>query len=390
MTSLRVLIAGGGTGGHLFPGVALAEEIRGRDPAAAVRFVGTRRGIEARVLPELGWEHEFIEISGLKTVGLGGAVRGFVRIPRALWQSRRIIRAFDPDVVIGVGGYASGPVVLAARLMGLPTAILEQNSIPGLTNKILGRFVRAVFVSFDESRRFFPARRVVASGNPIRRALLAALQAGPGAGHAASGAAETTAGAAGGTAPAAVPCVLVFGGSQGARALNEMLPAAAALLRERGLAFRIVHQTGEPELEATRARYRDAGIPEPDGAECRAFIRDMAAAYRQADLVVSRAGATTVAELGVVGRPAILIPYPHAADNHQEINAQELVRAGAARLHRQAELTPARLADSMAELLGDAAARGRMADAMKKLGRPEAAATIADWCAARGTPRRPA
>jgi UDP-N-acetylglucosamine--N-acetylmuramyl-(pentapeptide) pyrophosphoryl-undecaprenol N-acetylglucosamine transferase len=179
--------------------------------------------------------------------------------------------------------------------------------------------------------------------------------------------------------------VLVFGGSQGARALNEMLPAAAALLRERGQAFRIVHQTGAAELEATQARYRDAGIAQPD-ADCQAFIRDMAAAYQHADLVVSRAGATTVAELGVVGRPAILIPYPHAADNHQEINAQELVRAGAARLHRQAELTPARLADAMAELLGDAGARARMAAAMKTLGRPEAAASIADWCAAQVTP----
>jgi UDP-N-acetylglucosamine--N-acetylmuramyl-(pentapeptide) pyrophosphoryl-undecaprenol N-acetylglucosamine transferase len=371
MTSMRILIAGGGTGGHLFPGVALAEEIRGRDPDAAVRFVGTRRGIEARVLPELGWEHAFIEISGLKTVGLGGAVRGLLRVPRALWQSRRIIRAFRPDVVVGVGGYASGPVVLAARLMGLPTAILEQNSIPGLTNKILGRFVRAVFVSFDESRRFFPARRVIASGNPIRRALLAALQSEPGNGAASTGAAT------------AAPHVLVFGGSQGARALNELVPVAAALLRERGLAFHIVHQTGEAGLEATQARYRDAGVD----ADCRAFIRDMAGAYQRADLVVSRAGATTVAELGVVGRPAILVPFPQAADNHQEINAREVVRAGAALLHRQAELTPERLADAMAGLLGDAAVRARMAGAMKKLGRPDAAATIADWCAAQAAQR---
>ena len=375
---MRLLIAGGGTGGHLFPGVALAEEVRGRDPHAAVRFVGTRRGIEARVLPELGWDHAFIEISGLKTVGLGGAVRGLLRVPRALWQSRGIIRGFRPDVVIGVGGYASGPVVLAARLMGLPTAILEQNSIPGLTNKILGRVARAVFVSFEESRRFFPARRVVASGNPIRKALLAALRAGDDADPRADGAPA-------GEASAQVPRVLVFGGSQGARALNELLPAAAALLRGRGLAFRIVHQTGAAELEATQARYRDAGIAQPD-ADCQAFIRDMAAAYQRADLVVSRAGATTVAELGVVGRPAILIPYPHAADNHQEINAQELVRAGAARLHRQSELTPAGLADAMAELLGDAGARARMADAMTALGRPEAAATIADWCAAQVSP----
>jgi UDP-N-acetylglucosamine--N-acetylmuramyl-(pentapeptide) pyrophosphoryl-undecaprenol N-acetylglucosamine transferase len=395
MTSMRILIAGGGTGGHLFPGVALAEEIRGRDPDAAVRFVGTRRGIEARVLPELGWEHAFIEISGLKTVGLGGAVRGLLRVPRALWQSRRIIRAFRPDVVVGVGGYASGPVVLAARLMGLPTAILEQNSIPGLTNKILGRFVRAVFVSFDESRRFFPARRVIASGNPIRRALLAALQSEPGNGAddasaasarataGAAGADAGAAGAAGADAATAAPHVLVFGGSQGARALNELVPVAAALLRERGLAFHIVHQTGEAGLEATQARYRDAGVD----ADCRAFIRDMAGAYQRADLVVSRAGATTVAELGVVGRPAILVPFPQAADNHQEINAREVVRAGAALLHRQAELTPERLADAMAGLLGDAAVRARMAGAMKKLGRPDAAATIADWCAAQAAQR---
>jgi UDP-N-acetylglucosamine--N-acetylmuramyl-(pentapeptide) pyrophosphoryl-undecaprenol N-acetylglucosamine transferase len=371
VSSLRILIAGGGTGGHLFPGVAVAEEIRARDPGAAVRFVGTRRGIEARVLPELGWDHIFIEISGLKTVGVAGAVRGFLRIPRALWQSRRLIRAFQPDVVIGVGGYASGPVVLAARLMGLPTAILEQNSIPGLTNKILGRFVRAVFLSFDESRRFFPAGRVVASGNPIRRALLAALQD-----EAAQGAGEPG-------ASARPPQVLVFGGSQGARALNEMLPAAAALLRQRGVVFRLVHQTGEPDLDATRARYRDAGVE----ADCRAFIRDMAGEYQRADLVVSRAGATTVAELGVVGRPAILIPYPFAADNHQEINAGELVRAGAAKLHRQSELTPEILADAMAELLGDPALRARMAGAMKALGRPGAAATIADWCAAQAAQR---
>lgn len=372
---MRLLIAGGGTGGHLFPGVAVAEEIRARDPGAAVRFVGTRRGIEARVLPELGWELAFIDVSGLKTVGALGALRGLARIPRALWQSRRVVRDFDPDVVIGVGGYASGPVVLVARLMGLPTAILEQNSIPGLTNKILGRFARAVFLSFDESRRFFPGRKVVASGNPIRRALVAALQHG-----------DSMSENDGQDAPASepgVPRLLVFGGSQGARALNELVPAAAALLRARGLGFAIVHQTGEAELEATRARYQEAGVE----ATCQAFIRDMAAAYRSADLVVSRAGATTVAELSVVGRPAILIPYPYAADNHQEINARELVRAGAALLHRQAELTPEGLADALAELLGDADARARMGAAMKALGRPEAAATIADWCAARAERR---
>src|SRR5215468_288275 len=161
---MRLLIAGGGTGGHLFPGVALAEELRAREPGASIRFVGTQRGIEARVLPQLGWELDLIEVSGLKTVGALGALRGLVRLPRALWQARRIVRAFRPDAVIGVGGYASGPVVLMAQLGGVPTAICEPNSIPGLTNKILGRFVRAVFVAFEGTRRFFPPKKTVLSG----------------------------------------------------------------------------------------------------------------------------------------------------------------------------------------------------------------------------------
>src|SRR5688572_9743498 len=152
---MRLLIAGGGTGGHLFPGVALAEELRARDPDAAIQFVGTARGIEARVLPELGWDLVLIEVSGLKTVGALGALRGMVRLPRALWQSRRAVKRFKPDVVIGVGGYASGPVVLRARLMGIRTGVLEQNSLPGFTNKILGRFVHGVFLHFDETRKFF-------------------------------------------------------------------------------------------------------------------------------------------------------------------------------------------------------------------------------------------
>lgn len=373
--AMRLLIAGGGTGGHLFPGVAVAEALRARDPEAAVLFVGTRRGIEARVLPELGWDLELIDISGIKTVGARGALRALVRVPRSIWQSRGIIKRFAPHMVIGVGGYASGPVVLAARLMGLPTAILEQNSIPGLTNKILGRVVRSVFLSFDESRRFFPARKTVMSGNPIRLDLLAALQ----------GATDDAAPSAGdGTGDGSpVPRVFVFGGSQGAVAVNELVTGAAAILAGRGVRFSIVHQTGEADLEATRQRYAAAGVE----ADCRAFIRDMATAYREADLIVSRSGATTVAELGVVGRPAILIPYPYAADNHQEINAQELVRAGAARVYRQADLTPERLADAMAELLNDADARRHMGSAMKALGRPEAARVIVDWCAAQAASR---
>jgi len=354
---MRVLIAGGGTGGHLFPGVAIAEELRARDPDAAVRFVGTERGIEARVLPKLGWDLALVEVSGLKTVGALGALRGALRIPGALLQSRRLIQQFQPDVVVGVGGYASGPVVLMARLMGLPTAICEQNSIPGLTNKILGRFVRRVFVNFDESKRFFKPRKVVLSGNPVRRGLLAAF-------------AEAT------PAPHATPRVFVCGGSLGATKVNEI--ASEALIALAGdRRFTVVHQTGAADVDKIRARYVEAGLD----AEVHAFIDQMVREYLAADLVISRAGATTLAELAIAGKPAILVPYPFAADNHQELNAREMAEAGAAVMYRQVDVTPAILAQTLGELLGDPDRRARMGSAMKALARPGAAATIADWCA---------
>jgi UDP-N-acetylglucosamine--N-acetylmuramyl-(pentapeptide) pyrophosphoryl-undecaprenol N-acetylglucosamine transferase len=353
---MRLLIAGGGTGGHLFPGVAIAEELRARDPGATIRFVGTARGIEARVLPELGWDLALIEVSGLKTVGLWGALRGMFRLPRALWQARRIVRQFAPDAVIGVGGYSSGPVVLMARLGGVPTAICEQNSIPGLTNKILGKVARRVFLAFDESRRFFSAKKVILAGNPVRRALLEQLAA---------------------AAPAredATVHVLVSGGSQGAVAVNQLAATAlAGLAKTHALA--IVHQTGERDLAATQARYAAAGVT----ADCRAFITDMAAAYRRADLVIGRAGATTVAELAIAGKPAVFIPYPHAADNHQELNAREMAGAGAALMFRQADLTADGLADALRPLVTDGARRDAMGAAMKALAKPAAAATVVDW-----------
>jgi UDP-N-acetylglucosamine--N-acetylmuramyl-(pentapeptide) pyrophosphoryl-undecaprenol N-acetylglucosamine transferase len=357
----RLLIAGGGTGGHLFPGVALAEELRARVPDAAIKFVGTRRGIEARVLPDLGWELDFIEVSGLKTVGVLGAIKGVFRLPRALWQARRIVKQFRPDAVIGVGGYASGPVVLAARLRGIPTAICEQNSIPGLTNKVLGKLVRKVFLSFDESRRFFNAKKIVMSGNPVRRELVQKLLA------------------AGATA-SEVTTVLVVGGSQGAIAVNEIASAAlVALAKEMPLA--IVHQTGEKDLDATSARYRDGGVT----AECSAFIKDMASVYHRADLIIGRAGATTVAELAIAGKPAVFIPYPFAADNHQELNAREMADKGAALVFRQAELTAPLLADALRPLLAEPIKRAQMGAAMKALARPAAAAAVIDWASPQST-----
>lgn len=360
--TIRLLIAGGGTGGHLFPGVALAEELRARAPEAQIRFVGTRRGIEARVLPALGWELDLIEVSGLKTVGALGAIRGMVRLPRALWQARRVIRQFAPDAVIGVGGYASGPVVLMARLADIPTAICEQNSIPGLTNKILGRVARAVFVSFDGTRAFFKPGKTVVSGNPVRREILHKLLEAPAA------------------APAAKDGrvhVLVSGGSLGAVAVNDL--AAQALIElGRTTPLAIVHQTGEKGLEATTQRYAEAGV----AADCRAFITDMASAYHQADLIIGRAGATTVAELAITGKPAVFIPYPFAADNHQELNARAMADAGAALMFKQAELTADQLAAALRPLLTDPARRAAMGAKMKALARPGAAATVIDWCEA--------
>ena len=359
---MRLLIAGGGTGGHLFPGVALAEELRARDPDAQIRFVGTRRGIEARVLPQLGWDLELIEVSGLKTVGALGALRGLLRLPRALWQARRVVRTFAPDAVIGVGGYASGPVVLMARLRGVPTAICEQNSIPGMTNKMLGRVARAVFVSFDGTRRFFKPRKTVVSGNPVRRELVQKLlgDAGP---------STTTAGDR--------VHVLVSGGSLGAVAVNE-LASEALIALARTTPLSIVHQTGDKSLDATAQRYAAAGV----AAECRAFITDMADAYQRADLVICRAGATTVAELAISGKPALFIPYPFAADNHQEVNARDMAKAGAALVFKQSELTADKLADALRPLISDAARRTEMGARMKSLARPRAAATVIDWCVA--------
>jgi UDP-N-acetylglucosamine--N-acetylmuramyl-(pentapeptide) pyrophosphoryl-undecaprenol N-acetylglucosamine transferase len=358
---VRLMIAGGGTGGHLFPGVAVAEELRARDPQAAIRFVGTARGIEARVLPELGEDLALIDVSGLKTVGAWGAIKGMFRLPRALWQARRLVKQFKPDAVIGVGGYASGPIVLMARLGGVPTAICEQNSIPGFTNKILGKFSRAIFLSFQESARFFKAKKIVMSGNPVRRGLLQKLLDAP-----------------------ALPTddtvhILVCGGSQGAVAVNELAAQALAVIaKERKLS--IVHQTGEKSLAETQQRYADAGV----SADCKAFIKDMAVAYQRADLIIGRAGATTVAELAIAGKPAIFIPYPFAADDHQTINAREMADAGAALMFKQSELTADKLVDALRPLM-DHGKRGEMAAKMKALAKPRAAAVVVDWCVEQST-----
>jgi UDP-N-acetylglucosamine--N-acetylmuramyl-(pentapeptide) pyrophosphoryl-undecaprenol N-acetylglucosamine transferase len=354
---VRLLVAGGGTGGHLFPGIAVADEVVHR--GGEVLFVGTSRGIETRAVPAAGYALETLEVSGLKRMGLAATLRGLVRVPLAIVRSIAILRRFRPEVVLGVGGYASGPMVLAAALMGYPTAIQEQNSVPGITNRVLGRLVRAVFIAFEDAARFFSASKIERLGNPVRQKIVAALA---------------------GVAPAAGSAqrfrILVVGGSQGARAVSDLVTAAAAALSTANLDFSLVHQTGSADLERISERYRALGLVERVTAK--AFIEDMATAYAEADLVVARAGALTLAELAIAGRPVILIPLPTAADDHQRKNAAQFADAGAALVLDQGATRAEDLATAIAGLAKDRAKRAAMATAMRGLGRPQAAQAIAD------------
>jgi UDP-N-acetylglucosamine--N-acetylmuramyl-(pentapeptide) pyrophosphoryl-undecaprenol N-acetylglucosamine transferase len=350
---MRLIIAGGGTGGHLYPGIAVAEEVRAR--GGEVLFVGTTRGIEARVVPAAGYPLELLEVSGIKRMGLVRTLQGLGRVPLALVRSLGIVRKFRPDAVLGVGGYASGPMVLAAALAGYPTAIQEQNSVPGFTNRTLGRFVRAVLVAFEDARRFFPAGKVALVGNPVRRTFVESAQGRP---------------------DAAAGTLLVVGGSQGARAVNELVIEAAQLLAARGALPPLVHQTGAKDADRCSERYRELGLGER--VAVRPFIEDMAGTLAEAALVVGRAGALTLAELAIVGRPAVLIPLPTAADDHQSKNAAAFATAGAAVVVEQGQATGAALAELLAELWKDGARRQTMTAAMRSLGHPRAAAEVVD------------
>jgi UDP-N-acetylglucosamine--N-acetylmuramyl-(pentapeptide) pyrophosphoryl-undecaprenol N-acetylglucosamine transferase len=354
---VRVLIAGGGTGGHVFPGISLAEEVVGRHPANDAVFVGTSRGLEATVVPAAGYPIELIEVKGLKGKGLARVLGNLLLVPGALLRSVAILRRWRPDVVVGVGGYASGPVVLAAWLLRIPTAVQEQNAAAGFTNRVLGRFVRAVFTAFPEAARYFPKRKVLQLGNPIRRRMLDNFMRP--------------------TTPHERPHVLVFGGSQGAHALNMRLVEALPHLADLKDRLTITHQTGAKDREAVEKGTAATGFT-PDVLE---FITDMSAAYARADLVVCRSGATTLAELTVCQKPSILIPFPFAADNHQVINARSLVEAGAAVMIEERDLTGELLAREIRAILLDDARRKQMARAAGRLGAPQAAREIIDVCA---------
>ncbi len=353
---MRMLIAGGGTGGHVFPGIALAEEVVTRHPANDVVFVGTARGLEAKVVPQAGFPIELIDVKGLKGKGLLDSLRNLLLLPLAFVQSVAILRKWRPDVVVGVGGYASGPVVLMAWLLRIPTAVQEQNAIAGFTNRVLGRFVNAAFTAFPEAVRQFPRRKVFQLGNPIRKTLMDNYMM-PASRH-------------------PDPRLLVFGGSQGAHALNmrvlEALPHLADL-RDR---IRITHQTGAKDREYVEKGYLACGF-QPDVRE---FISDMSGAYAEADLVVCRAGATTRAELTVCKKPSILVPFPAAADNHQVQNALSLASAGAAVMIEERDLTGELLAQEIRAILSSPERLERMARAAGRLGSPQASKEIADVC----------
>jgi len=353
---LRVVIAGGGTGGHLFPGVAVAHELRKRRADAEVTFAGTSRGIEARVVPREGFALDVIRSGGLKGKSIVDRLRGFGLVPLGLLDGWRIISRRRPNLVIGVGGYSSGPVVLVAAARGIPTLLLEQNAVPGLTNRLLAPFVAAAAVTFDSTQAFFGSKAFV-SGNPVRDEFLQ-VSASERPRH---------------DLPSDVG-VLIFGGSQGAHAINLAMVEAAPELARSGPRLRLTHQTGERDLEMVRSGYRRAGLE----AEVEPFLDDMGRRVRNADLIVSRAGATTLAELTAAGKPAILIPLPTATDDHQRKNAETLAASGAARVVLQREASGARLAQSILALVEDAGERERMALAARRLGRPDAARLIVD------------
>jgi len=351
---LSILIAGGGTAGHLYPGIAVARELMKRVPAATVTFVGTAAGIEARIVPREGFTLKTIRSAGLKGKSVASLARGVGLLPASAVDAWSVISRHRPNVVIGVGGYSSGPVVALAAVRGVPTLLMEQNAVPGLTNRLLASLVTAAAVTYSESMSFFGSKAFV-SGNPVRPEFFEEAYE-----HSSS--------------PPGAAQVLVFGGSQGAHAINMAMVEAAARLAAATPRLAITHQTGERDVEVVRDGYRRAGLE----ARVEPFLFGMDREMKSADVVVCRSGATTLAELTAARRASILVPFPGATDDHQRKNAEVLVKQGAARMVDQRELTGERLATEILALATDAATRRRMADAAGTLARPDAARVIVD------------
>ena len=358
MNKTNIIITGGGTGGHLFPGIAAAQGLQERLPACKIMFIGTRRHLDKSTLARYPFTLRFIKCSGLKGKGIAARITGLIQILPAVLSSIRLIRSHRPVLILGVGGYVTGPVLLAGKILGIPTCIHEQNSVPGMANKLLARFVDRIFLSIPVDEKIFPPHKTILTGNPVRREILRVSEKQKD---------EKT----------EKRTILILGGSQGAHSINMLMIKAAGLIKKNlDTPFLLLHQSGSKDLEQVRRCYREMGIE----AQVEEFFDDMAAAYEQADLVVSRAGATTLAELAVLGLPALLIPYPYAADNHQEMNGLHYQKGGGAILLKQSDLTGKILAGEITSLLNDPKKLHSMRDCMKELGRPEATRLLVDNC----------
>ena len=357
---MRAILAGGGTGGHVIPALAIANELK-KNYAADVLFIGTARGIENRLVPAAGYPLQLVRVGALKNVSLMVRAKTALDLPRAVWDASRMLNEFAPDVVIGVGGYASGPAMLAAVMKHIPTLAFAPNVVPGFANRMVARFVSGAAVHFEETAEYF--RRAEVTGVPVRHAFfdIPAKRAG-------------------------IPTLLVFGGSQGAHAINEAMIQCLPELKRQAPGIHIVHQTGERDYEETKASYRQfegSGLDgaEHESAEVFKFIEDMPAAFARADLVVCRSGASTVAEITAAGKPAIFVPFPRAADDHQRVNAEALARSGAAVVVEEAKLEGVWLAETIAALLGDPMRLAQMSEAARSLAHPHAARDIAAMAA---------
>ncbi len=349
---MKVLIAAGGTGGHIYPGIAVAKEILRRDEASEVLFVGTASGLETKIVPDNGFQLSLIHSAGLKNVGIAGKLKGLSILPKSFLEARQIIRQFRPHVVVGAGGYVSGPVLLMAAIMGVPTLVMDSNALPGFTNRQLARFVDRAALSFDESLKFFGKKGVV-TGNPVRREFFEVPR----------------------KLRSDLFHVLIFGGSQGARAINIAMADALSHLAGFEGKLSITHQTGEADLEKIKTVYAESKFAH---ADVRPFISDMFTEFAKADLVICRAGATTCAELSASGKASIMIPLPTAADDHQRKNAEALERVGAAKMILQSDLSGKSLAAEISRRIESPDAITAMEIAAKEMGREDAAEKTVD------------
>jgi UDP-N-acetylglucosamine--N-acetylmuramyl-(pentapeptide) pyrophosphoryl-undecaprenol N-acetylglucosamine transferase len=352
--AVRAIIAGGGTGGHLFPGIAIARGLMSRCDEIAILFVLGRKRMESEIIGKAGFEARSIDVEGILGKGLLSLTKALVKTLVGSVQALAIVKDFKPCVIVGVGGYSSGPVCLVAWFLGIPTAIHEQNSFPGLTNRVLARFAKKVFISFEESRKYFKRGDLLLSGNPIRDELVR--------GRPSSGEAHGRF------------VILVMGGSQGARAINRAVVSALRELKKGGDLPLVIHQTGKNDFQEIRDDYHANGF---DG-EVREFIDDMATAYARADLVISRAGATTIAELAALGKPSILVPYPYAAHKHQEANARALVARGGADMILEGDLDGTSLAGKVRTYMQNRDELQKMSSRALKAGRPGAREIIVE------------